>query len=71
MFTKRHDFCIKSDKVLVFTRLLGEYGLKFKIGKKFEDRLEYRRVVVYGGPLKMKKLFNALHICALANQNFY
>ena len=39
MFTKRHDFCIKSDKVLVFTRLLGEYGLKFKIGKSLRTDL--------------------------------
>lgn len=71
MFTKRYDFCIRNDKVLIFTRLLGEYGLRFKIGKKSKDEIGYRRVAVYGGPFKMARLFNAVHICMLAELNIY
>lgn len=72
MFTKRRDFYIRNDKVISFVKLLGEYGLKFKVGRMTtEHNLKYRRIVVYGGPWKMAKLFNAVHICMLANRNFY
>lgn len=78
MFTKRYDFNIKKSQVVTFVRLLGEYGLKFRMGKEFYDinfkddpKYRYRRFNVYATRWQMIKLLNAVRVLRLVNCNLY
>ena len=78
MFTKRYDFNIRRSQTATFIRLLGEYGLKFKMSREhydtdFEDKPEYRyrRFNVYATRWQMIKLLDAVRILRLVNCNLY
>lgn len=78
MFTKRYDFNIKKSQVVTFVRLLGEYGLKFRMGKEFYDinfkddpKYRYRRFNVYATRWQMIKLLDAVRVLRLVNRNLY
>lgn len=76
MFKQRLVFKIEGKEVVNFCRLIGKYGLKFKIGglRKYTDEKDmnkikyYREFVVFTSKRKAYKLYdeiNMMHGCKL------
>ena len=70
MFTTKRKFEIISGEVIDFARLLGRFGLKFRIsdeyvvdsGEGIHDKEHYRRFVVYGTRRQLADLLEAQEI---------
>lgn len=69
MFTIKRKIEIESHEVMDFVRLLGRFGLKFKISEEYvvenpekntKDR--YRRFIVYGTYRQLSELFETREI---------
>lgn len=55
MFTMKRKYEIVSDEVMNFVRLIGRFGLKFKVSDEYvvddpekNTKTRYRRFVIYG-----------------------
>lgn len=69
MFTIKRKFEIESDEVMDFVRLIGRFGLKFKVSDEYYvDNPEkntkdwYRRFVVYGTYRQLSEFLEAREI---------
>ena len=77
LFTKKEEFTIRNDKAVSMVRLMGEFGLKFRVGDIFErysggtewdqTKDNYRKFIIYGTKRKLRKFHYAVHILKLVN----
>lgn len=78
MCTKKRDFLVRSENAVNFVRLMGEFGLKFRVSDIEDyvsewdnDKTRIRSFTVYGNKRQMAKLDYVLHILALVNYNLF
>ena len=78
MFIKKREFTVKNEHSVEFIKLLGEFGLRFRIGdKRNVDDWDgnpvstFRVFSVYGTKHKLAKIDYVLHILALLNYNLF
>ena len=78
MFVRKREFTIKDENATNFVRLLGEFGLRFRIGdRRTVDDWDgnptstFRVFSVYGTKHKLAKIDYVLHILALLNCNIF
>ena len=69
MFTVKRKFEIESHEVMNFVRLIGRFGLKFKVSDEYivEDperntKSRYRRFIIYGNYRQLGEFLEAREI---------
>ena len=65
MFTIKRKFDIESNEVMDFVRLIGRFGLKFKVSDEYvaeDSASRYRRFIVYGTYRQLSDFLEAREI---------